>query len=82
MSTDQTLYTSGDIKPGVYIICDTCNHKIDTSKIGGSSGTQYVGLSHKEDKFGVVRATIKHVLAEGCEDAREIAKQQEEPTLC
>lgn len=82
MSTDQTLYSSSDIKPGVYVVCDICHCKIDTSTPSGASGLQYVAVSHKEDKFGVRRATIEHVLKQGCEDARRIAMQNEEPTVC
>ena len=82
MSTDQTLYTTNDIYPGVYLVCDTCGHKVDTSSPSGVSGREYVGLSYKEDKFGVRRTKIEHVLQEGCEDASQMAMQNEEPILC
>jgi len=82
LSIDQTLYTTNDIYPGVYLVCDTCGHKVDTSSPSGVSGREYVGLSYKEDKFGVRRTKIEHVLQEGCEDASQMAMQNEEPILC
>ena len=82
MSTDQTLYSTKDVYPGIYLVCDTCGYKIDTSSPSGVSGKQYVGFSYKEDKFGVTRTKIRHVLKEGCEDASQMAMQNEEPLVC